>query len=115
MALQTDDVMGAIPKGIILPWASKETKLPKGWAFCDGKDGRPNLDGFFLRGTGNPGGVGTTGGAPSQNHSHTVGKSGQPSGNGFQGEGDDCQIGATSDVTINTIPPFYAVQYIIKL
>ncbi len=115
MALQTDDVMAALPKGLILPWASKETKPPKGWALCDGKNGTPNLEGLFLRGTSNAGAVGNTGGSASQNHNHTVGKSGAPSGAGFQGEGDDCQIGQTSDVTINTIPPFYTVQYIIKL
>jgi hypothetical protein len=115
MAIATDDVMSVIPKGIIFPWASKETKPPKGWALCDGKDGRPNLDGIFLRGTASPAAVGGTGGSASQNHGHTVGKSGAPSGAGFQGDGDDCQLGSASDVTINTIPPFYTVQYIIKL
>jgi len=44
----------AIPEGTILPWYSTKERPPTGWAFCDGREGRPNLNGRFLRGTDAP-------------------------------------------------------------
>lgn len=102
-----------LPKGIILPWASKE-KPPQGWALCDGKNGTPNLEGIFLRGTTNPNEVGNTGGAESSSHEHRVVKVGPHDGNGFNGSGD-CLIGLAQSASVSTVPPFYKVQYIIKL
>ena len=114
MAVTTDDVMGAIPKGVIFPWASKETTLPKGWALCDGNHGTPNLEGLFLRGTADLNDIGNIGGSTSQQHNHTVEKTASFSGDGFNGDGN-CRIGLASTVTIDVTPPFYTVQYIIKV
>jgi hypothetical protein len=82
MPISTDDVMAALPKGVIFPWTSK-TAPPKGWAVCDGKNGTPNLDGRFLWGTANAGSVGNTGGAASHDHGHVVMKAGGGDGRGF--------------------------------
>ncbi|MFC6492391.1 hypothetical protein [Ancylobacter dichloromethanicus] len=38
---------GAMPKGAILMWAGDVNDLPRGWALCDGRDGRPDLRGRF--------------------------------------------------------------------
>src|SRR6185503_1705786 len=40
---------GTIPKGTIVAWYSKIGPIPTGWGLCDGNDGRPNLNGRFLR------------------------------------------------------------------
>ena len=40
------------PVGTILPYIGDLSKIPHGWALCDGKNGTPNLlDGKFLEGT----------------------------------------------------------------
>lgn len=60
-----DLAKAALPKGTIVTWFSAEREAPKGWAFCDGKEGRPNLDGKWLVGTGDPDTVGKPiGGGP---------------------------------------------------
>lgn len=115
MPATTEEVMNAIPKGVIFPWTNKDAKIPKGWALCDGKDGRPNLDGIFLQGNPNAAQIGATGGSASANiPSLRVGKSGVNDGNGFNGDGD-CQIGVTAATSIGIMPPYYTVQYIIKI
>lgn len=53
-----DLVTAALPAGTIITWFSMEEVAPKGWALCDGKDGRPNLNGQWLVGTGDPSLVG---------------------------------------------------------
>lgn len=32
----------AVPAGAMLPWHGPASRLPGGWAFCDGEDGRPD-------------------------------------------------------------------------
>ncbi len=43
--------MDELPKGTILMWYGKKNELPKGWKICDGKEGRPDLNGKFPLGT----------------------------------------------------------------
>lgn len=43
---------GTLPKGTIVPYSGDLSKLPHGWALCDGKNGNPNLRGRFLIGSG---------------------------------------------------------------
>jgi microcystin-dependent protein len=57
---------GAVPQGAILMWSGDPSKLPEGWALCDGKNGTPTLQDRFIVGY-NPGNpaynkVGNTGG-----------------------------------------------------
>jgi hypothetical protein len=58
MANSPQPIPTLIPKGTVLPWFSKEVKAPKGWQFCDGKDGRPDLNGIWLVGTNDAASVG---------------------------------------------------------
>jgi microcystin-dependent protein len=39
-------------KGMITMWSGDVTKIPKGWALCDGKNDRPDLRGRFILGYG---------------------------------------------------------------
>ena len=51
-------VSAAFPAGTIITWFSKDEKPPKGWELCDGKDGRPDLNGLWIVGTDKPSEVG---------------------------------------------------------
>ena len=41
-----------MPVGTILPYIGDLSKIPHGWAVCDGSHGTPNLTGRFLQGWG---------------------------------------------------------------
>ncbi len=109
MALKEEDVLAAIPKGVIFPWIGT-TKPPKGWAICDGTNGTPDLRGKFLMGATAEVAVGTQGGRST--HTHKVSKDGGRDGNGFEVNGE-CGLG-NADPQDHT-PPFHAVNYIVKL
>lgn len=47
-----------VPKGVVLPWFSKEKEPPRGWRLCDGQEGRPNFNGLWIVGTDDPASVG---------------------------------------------------------
>jgi len=40
-----------LPKGIVVAWSGDPANIPKGWALCDGKDGRPDLIGKMILGS----------------------------------------------------------------
>lgn len=109
MAISSDEVMAAIPRGIILPWYSNSNAVPRGWHLCDGANGTPDLRGRFLRG-GDATEAMSAGG--SENHQHKVAKDGGRDGRGFNVEGT-CGLGDTD--SRSHVPPFVTVQYIIKL
>jgi len=67
LAKKAVEVAGTVPVGGIIMWSG--TNVPSGWALCDGKDGRPNLQDRFILGAGNRT-VGTTGG--EEKHLQTV-------------------------------------------
>lgn len=81
---------GFIPKGMIMLWAD-HTKSPGGsWSPCDGKDGRPNLAGRYLKGVGSSQEAGKMGGENLQPlneshlpaHTHALGDAIHPTGAG---------------------------------
>lgn len=117
-----------LPKGVILPWFSKEQKPPAGWEFCDGSAGRPNLDGRWLTGTSDPTKVGQPIGGgpvtlefsgnatptPSQNKYPVSGSAGDPP----HAPGMDHTHGVSGTLSINDplklAPPSVMIRYIIK-
>ncbi|WP_124846757.1 hypothetical protein [Acidipila sp. EB88] len=51
----TQVIMGALPKGIILPWSDASVSIPNGWHICDGTNNTPDLrDRVFLQGSAIP-------------------------------------------------------------
>lgn len=76
-ALLTNPTL-AFVSGMIIMWSG--SLIPHGWALCDGQQGRPDLRGRFIVGSGGQYHTGDTGGAPSvalteaqmPKHSHTA-------------------------------------------
>jgi hypothetical protein len=53
----TDPVWGSgpagVPSGCILLWSGTIATIPSGWNLCNGLNGTPNLQGYFIVGAGN--------------------------------------------------------------
>jgi microcystin-dependent protein len=56
-------VAAGIPRGGIIMWSGLLTEIPAGWALCDGGNGRPDLRGRFVVGSGGAYSQNATGGA----------------------------------------------------
>ena len=132
-----------ISSGTIALWSGSIATIPSGWALCDGTNSTPDLRDKFIVGAGTTSyAPGTTGGAlththtvPVHNHSVDVdaATSGGNSGtrNGDNGHGTtvaenghthSCNPPATttSDTSLTTntgssLPPYYALAYIMKM
>ncbi|MEB3310777.1 MAG: hypothetical protein VKJ02_11140 [Snowella sp.] len=68
-------ISAIIITGMIVMWSGDETRIPSGWALCDGQGGRPDLRGRFILGSGQGSGLtnrtrGGTGGV--ERHTLTV-------------------------------------------
>lgn len=59
------------PVGGIIMWSGSESKVPFGWALCNGQNGTPDLRDKFIVGAGNTYAVAATGGSNAA-HSHSV-------------------------------------------
>ena len=52
----------AYPVGAIIPYTGDLSNVPEDWALCDGKNGTPDLNNIFLKGTNKQSEIGETGG-----------------------------------------------------
>lgn len=109
-------------KGMIVLWSGSVASIPAGWALCNGSGGTPDLRNRFIVGAGDTYNPDASGGNVSHNHvltmnahSHTIpaGLDIQ-SGSGMQTWTDDTQSTGSID-TVNHLPPYYALCYIMKL
>ena len=121
----------AIPSGGIILWSGAADAIPSGFVLCDGNNSTPNLSGKFVVGysaSDSDFDVGDTGGAKTDSVSISVsGTTG--SNNSFSnGSGSsNARIYRRSDggvhthsfsgsgsATVDTLPPYYALCYIMK-
>lgn len=129
---------GGVPVGTIAIWSGAANDIPTSWALCDGKDGRPDLQGRFVLGAGTAHPVGETGGSETVTlnvnqmpmHMHTY-----KTTTGFLPRLNDNSSGkfqtlsntaGSSENTVDTspsgstkphpnMPPYYALCYIMKV
>lgn len=111
----------ATPKGIIVLWSGTIANIPSGWSLCDGVGDRPDLRDRFIVGAGDSYAVDETGGA--NNHTHTfsanlhghtlVGGAGVAAGPDY-GLTTSNTVAAGTTNNGSSLPPFYALAYIIK-
>lgn len=111
-----------LPAGIITIWFGAIVDIPDGWALCDGTAGTPDLTDRFIEGAGGALNPGDTGG--NANHDHTFTSDGHthtlPAGANLAAgpafsstTGSSFAIGTTDNSS--SLPPFYALAYIMKL
>lgn len=113
--------MPQIQSGMILLWSGAIIDIPVGYFLCDGNNGTPDLRDRFVIGAGDTYAVDATGG--SVNHAHDFTSDGHdhslPSGADLTSGGfiDDTTTIETDTGTTDpasTLPPYYALAYIMK-
>ncbi len=127
----------SIPFGLIGLFVGAIVDIPTGWQICDGTNGTPDLRNSFIRGAGSTFAVDETGGSETTGgHSLSIAELAAHSHNynfttGGRGTGDDngpsVMLSTTSPVATtstgsgsahthpNTVPPFYALAFMMKL
>jgi len=122
-----------IPFGLISLFFGAIANIPTAWQLCDGTNGTPDLRNNFVRGAGSTfvpdetGGSETTGSHTlivAEMPAHTHGITGAISGNNDSGTSAGARALATNTSITggggghmhpDTVPPFYALAYIMKL
>lgn len=100
-----------VPSGAILIWSGAVDAIPSGYVLCDGQNNTPDLRNRFIIGAGSSYNVGSTGGSTS--HNHSLGIYGYPSSHtGWDSGAYDLNQRSTNSTT--TLPPYYALCYIMK-
>ena len=85
-----------VPNGAIIMWSGTVATIPDGFSLCDGSNNTPDLRHRFVIGAGSTYAVGATGG------SSTTTKVG------------DVEAGPQATVSTSSLPPYYALCYIMK-
>jgi len=113
--------MGALVTGVIAIWSGAIVDIPAGFVLCDGNNGTPDLTDKFVPGAGGGYAPGATGGNSTHTHNGTT--------NGHNHTipgGVTIDAGATYSDTLSTetdtftsdaassLPPYYALAYIMK-
>ncbi len=108
-------------KGMIILWYGPIVFIPTGWQLCDGTNSTPDLRNNFIVGAGDTYSPDSTGGALSHVHtsdnSHThslVGGVNISAGADFSIE-TDVPVEGGNTGSAGTLPPYYALAYIMKL
>ena len=116
--------------GMIILWSGATNAIPTGFVLCDGNNSTPDLRDRFVVGAGNNYSVGDTGGATTDSISVSVSISGT-TGTNSGGASSAGHIGSLKNASINghthsfsgsgsgsatvdTLPPYYALAYIMK-
>ncbi|MBM4038468.1 MAG: tail fiber protein [Planctomycetes bacterium] len=96
------------------------TAIPTGWALCDGTNGRPDLRDRFIVGASATKAVNSVGGSASHNHTGSTGPADGKIWIDDNSGGTDywsVRDSHTHTVTTNaasSLPPYYALAFIIK-
>ena len=114
----------AIPTGGIILWSGAANAIPTGFVICDGNNSTPDLRNRFVVGAGDTYSVDGTGGATTDsiNISTYTSNAAQQTGNvrrTDQGAGTYMAFKTHAhqfsvQATIDTVPPYYALCYIMK-
>ena len=117
--------ISAFVAGMILIWSGAANAIPTGWVLCDGNNSTPDLRDRFVVGAQNAYAVGATGGATTDTVSISISGT---TGNNANGAGRTNYLGTpnshiwshshsfsgSGSDTVNTLPPYYALCYIMK-
>ena len=123
----------SIPTGIIAIWSGATNAIPTGWLICDGTNSTPDLRDKFIVGAGSTYSPGATGGSSSTGshtltiaqlaaHTHTTafgGTSGESLGQSGPSVRNNASVtnstgSSAAHTHTGTLPPYYALAYIMK-
>ena len=121
----------AIPSGGIILWSGAADAIPSGFVLCDGNNSTPNLSGKFVVGysaSDSDFDVGDTGGAKTDSVSISVSGTTGSNGSFSNGSGSSSariyqrsdggvhthSFSGSGSATVDTLPPYYALCYIMK-
>ena len=122
---ETITIPVGIPSGGIIIWSGAANAIPSGYVLCDGTNSTPDLRDRFVVGAQNAYAVGATGGATTDSVSISIsgstgvesvfGSNGyiQPSPHSGRPQHNHSFSGSGS-ATVDTLPPYYALCYIMK-
>jgi hypothetical protein len=110
-----------IPSGGIIIWSGAIVDIPIGFILCDGNGGSPDLRNRFIVGAGDTYAVGASGGSAththtftSDGHAHSLGSGPDiNSGMAISNTTDQQTDSGTTD-SGSSLPPYYALAYIMK-
>ena len=119
-----------IPSGVIMMWSGAVNAIPSGFVLCNGQNGTPNLIDKFVVGAASVYSVGDTGGATTDTVSLSVsGSTGSSTSQAYDARTNYNQqaghmiialrthshsFSGSGSATVNTLPPYYALCYIMK-
>jgi len=119
----------SLKSGMILIWSGSIATIPAGYVICNGSNSTPDLRDKFVVGAGSTYAVGATGGeathtltiAEMPTHTHPVGAC-APGSDGYNSFRAVANSAATTIPTVttggggshNTLPPYYALAYVMK-
>ena len=124
-SFETITIPQAFVSGMIILWSGNVNSVPNGWVICDGSNNTPDLRDKFVVGANNTYAVGATGGATTDSVSISIsgstgvesvfGSNGyiQPSPHSGRPQHNHSFSGSGS-ATVDTLPPYYALLYIMK-
>ena len=122
---ETITIPQAFVSGMILLWSGAANAIPSGFVLCDGTNSTPDLRDRFVVGAGNSYAVGATGGATTDSITVSVsGTTGGPSSPYSTSVGTASpkhasnththSFSGSGSATVDTLPPYYALCYIMK-
>lgn len=108
--------------GMIMLWSGAVVDIPFSWHLCDGTMGTPDLRNKFIVAAGDTYNPDDTGGAATHTHAFTTDGHAHsiPAGMGQAAGADvalitDTQIDTGTTDAESSLPPYYALCYIMKL
>ena len=90
-------ISALVPSGVVMMWSGAANAIPSGYVLCDGTNSTPDLRNRFVIGAGDTYAVGATGGGSATT---SVG---------------DVEAGPQATVSTSSLPPYYALCYIMKI
>lgn len=108
-------------RGIILIWSGSIATIPSGFVLCNGNNGSPDLRDKFIVGAGDTYAPAATGGGTTHTHDFTSDGHGHNLAAGAEVQaGTDFHEATTQDTDSGTtdasssLPPYYALAFIMK-
>lgn len=110
-----------LASGIVVIWSGSIATIPDGYTLCNGSAGTPDLRDRFVQGAGGALSPDDTGGASTHDHDFTSDlhthdfPSGSPIDSGvvLSDTTSSTAVPGTTD-SASSLPPFYALAYIMK-